>query len=169
MSLAPEKWACLEADRLRLYAGFGKRDAFDGYEVCFDNRQYGTGGLDGKSAQKTAWDTPFTVFKNCFAAAGEPNKPDFEACLHAGYVIGLEVQDVKREGADAGKDGYKFPVRKPAMFAEVEFTAANSFFNVMPVDSARVQFWVQGPANPAGASLAPDGYVAKCEEDAVAN
>ena len=56
------------------------------------------------------------------------------------------------------------------MFVEVEFTEANSFFNVMPVDSARVQFWVQGPANPAGASLAPDvGYIAKCKEDAVAN
>ena len=59
MNLPPEKWACLEADRLRLYASFGKRAAFDGYEVCFDNRQYG--GLDVKSAQKTFWDTPFTV------------------------------------------------------------------------------------------------------------
>ena len=143
--------------------GFGKTEVFDGYETCFGNKPY-------TKAAKTFFDMPFTVYKNCYKnTATSDTELDFEACVNQGYVIRLQVQDDK-DANEGAKPAKAWPIRAEKMFVEASFHQADSFFKVLPTDSAMIKFWIQGPTNPKGATLAPDiNYTAECEASHIAN
>lgn len=107
-----------------MFYEFGKRDYFEGIDLCFDNNYY-TQTLQESSKGDYY---PFTVHSNCFSYdENDPEKkevitiegkPKFFTCKDSGYKLELKVEDFKLSNEYAK---IKWPMRLPAMFLAVQF------------------------------------------------
>jgi hypothetical protein len=95
------QYACIEDDFLSIFFEFGKRETFEGKDLCFANEEY----LDAM------FDPPFVVNNNCYGPDHDPQwNPDtrhdshrgddisapgfnYWECHHHGYRVDLHVID----------------------------------------------------------------------------
>lgn len=109
-------YACLENDNLKVVYEFGKREFFEGKELCFDNN-FASYEDDYRGS-----DFPYTIHNNCYAydyneyddgfpkwvsnyllpqdmmknVAGQAlDRPFFFNCHQKGYIADLIVRDLK--------------------------------------------------------------------------
>ena len=99
-NLKDHQYACLEDDFLHIIFEFGKRDYWEGKDLCFDNNYALT--LNDYKGQ----DVPFTVHNNCWTYSPEDKlkklvgntvegDPFFFTCHDSGYKLMLRVDDLK--------------------------------------------------------------------------
>jgi len=167
------QYACLEDDFLSIFFEFGKREFFEGKDLCFANEAY----------VPANYDPPFVVNNNCYgpswddywpteqAASPEWGNPfDYWECHTKGYRVDLHVLDNPDaneywlpDGTDPTDPYYPQKrnhrlLREPYMWVQVDFQRVKDYFQIFPEDKAKISFW-KGDApdaqNPRSVTISP--------------
>lgn len=134
-------YACLENDNLKVVYEFGKREFFEGKELCFDNNF---------AAYKNDYrgdDFPYTIHNNCYAYkynldnSGQPKwvsnyllpedvtqsltSPFFFNCHQKGYIMDLIIRDLKESNQF---ENIHWPMRVPTMYVQLDFKNVVDYF-----------------------------------------
>lgn len=139
------QYACIEDDYLSIFMEFGKREMFEGRDLCFSNEEY-----------IEDWnEPPFVVNNNCYGPDGPGvNLPgwDYWECHTQGYRIDLHVLDNVQANEYYGKVLY---LREPYMWVQVDFHRVKDYFQIFPEDKARVSFFKGQDRNPKSVTISP--------------
>jgi len=125
------QYVCIEDDYHSIWFEFGKRETFEGKDLCFSNDPY-----------VYEWEEPpFVVNNNCYGPSFDPlwdqrynpqgpeaDTPapyDFWECHNEGYRVDLHVVD----NADANEYYFKpRHIREPYMWVQVDFHRVKDYF-----------------------------------------
>jgi hypothetical protein len=102
------QYACIEDDFVSLFFEFGKRETFEGKDLCFSNEEY----------IPEWYDPPFVVNNNCYGPDGmgvSADQPGFDywECHTEGYRVDLHILDNEEANEYYGK--YR-KIREPYMW-----------------------------------------------------
>lgn len=154
------QYACIEDDFFSIFFEFGKRETFEGKDLCFANEDY----------LSEHYDPPFVVNNNCYGPQHDPlwvedswvgkarglpaDAPGFDywECHTEGYRVDLHVID----SAEANEYYMKVPkIREPYMWVQVDFHRVKDYFQIFPEDKARVSFYKGTDNNPQSVTISP--------------
>ena len=141
------QYACIEDDYLSIFFEFGKRETFEGKDLCFSNEAY----------IEEWYDPPFVVNNNCYGPDGfgySAMRPGFDywECHTEGYRVDLHVLDNEEANEYYGKVR---KIREPYMWVQVDFHRVKDYFQIFPEDKARISFYKGQDQNPKSVTISP--------------
>lgn len=162
------QYSCIEDDYFSIFFEFGKREFFEGKDLCFANEDYVPENID----------PPFVVNNNCYGPASDDwedwpfeqrntrwrareaspetgNPWNYWDCHTEGYRVDLRVVDNPDaneywlpDGCDEStgecdpdaKENHR-TLREPYMWVQIDFQRVKDYFQIFPEDKAKISFW----------------------------
>lgn len=163
------QYACIEDDFHSIFFSFGKREFFEGKDLCFANEEY----------ISEEYEPPFVVNNNCYGPSWDPkvmwnagsayaDPHDFWECHTIGYRVDLHILD----HAEAN-EYYLKPrtIREPSMWVQIDFHRVKDYFQIFPEDKAKISFYKNGEfESPSSVVVSPYEPVENiCDPDRAAD